>query len=118
MPIWFWIIVVTIVLGAVAAIIAALRRKRPVEVDRAGLSRVEADRLQGELEASKAAERAVAAEKASLQAKLKQNQVWYNDRLQANKKEVRDEERRLANNPDELDLKLDQLLGSSKEDSG
>ena len=118
MPVWAVIVIVLAV--AVAFVVAAwlLSRNKGVSVETLKeLQASTATRLQEELEAERQRTQAVAAEVTQLAEAHRKLTAWYTDRVAELDQEAKDAYAKLAVDPDAVDRKLDELLGTGSASS-
>ena len=112
---WYWYILIVLVSMSVGMLVfwALSRGGRKVTVDRVGLAKIEKERLEAMVEAEKEGRKK--AEKALKEVAEEHKKIleWYNQKRQKIEEDARHEFENLSTDPDALDRKLDDLLGSS-----
>lgn len=116
MPWWGYLIIAAILV--IAALIAGFvwgRKSSPAEVDREGLAAAERKALEAEIEAEKVARATAEQARDELAKDLKATLAWYNAQKDAITDAAQKEFAALVTDPDQLDVKLDALLGAADE---
>lgn len=117
MPWWGWLIIVAIVVIAALILGYVWGRKSSPDVDRKALADSERKALEDEIEAEKVARAAAEQARDQLATDLKQTLAWYNKQKGAIDAAAQKEFTDLVSDPDDLDRKLDALLGTTEADS-
>lgn len=116
MPWWCWLIIAAILV--VAALIAGFvwgRKSSPADVDRKGLADSERKALEAQIEAEKVARATAEQARDELAKDLKATLAWYNTQKDAITDAAQKEFAAFVTDPDQLDAKLDALLGAADE---
>ena len=110
---WVWLVIIAVV--AIAVLIIGYiwgRKNSPAPVDRVALAESERKALQEQIEAEKIARHKVTEARNDLARQLKANLAWYNTHRKAIEDAAQKEFADLVSDPDALDRKLSDLLGS------